>query len=646
MVSYEQIRNFMLTRAGIDKEKRRVHVNAPSLEEALQQAAIELGVKLDKIEYEVVQEGSRGVAGFGKKEWLITASEIITDKDEAAVSETDFDFDFGYKTQEATDANGEVLIALHPEGIILHVTAPVGSGRKVTQAEVIEAIEMRTMVDFDKKLVAAAVKSADGQPVKIGRFDYNPANDALLTIDLLDGEMKAMLNLTPPGLGGTDPTKDTIVRFLQNNGITFGIKEDVLERLHANPVFNTPILVAEGQYPKDGEDATIRYNFDIGGSSKARLKEKNGKVDFKELNLIQNVVEGQVLAKKILPGKGESGRTVTGKFLPAKDGKDVVFSLGKNVILAEDGLTAKAAINGQVTMLAGKLTVEPIYVVQGDVNLKTGNILFLGTVLVKGNVDDGFEIKAAGNIEVMGSVGKCLLDAEGDIIVHQGITGKSTGTVRCGKSVWSKFIENSKVDAEDLVVVSDGIINSDINARRIICKGKRASIVGGELRASEEINAKTLGSVAGSETVCSVGYDPKTKERLEELEKMKAEHEKELEELILNISTLETTKKTRKKLTPEKEKSLQALIKRAATVRQPLDEIKAEIAELHEYLNELKSSGRVSASSQVYPGVKVFIKDAFLEVRSEFRSVTFVLENSLVKVAKYEETDEDISRKG
>ncbi|MBO6100931.1 MAG: DUF342 domain-containing protein, partial [Spirochaetaceae bacterium] len=39
-----------------------------------------------------------------------------------------------------------------------------------------------------------------------------------------------------------------------------------------------------------------------------------------------------------------------------------------------------------------------------SVNIKTGNITFLGTVIVKGNVDDGFNVKASGNIEVYGTV--------------------------------------------------------------------------------------------------------------------------------------------------------------------------------------------------------------------------------------------------
>ena len=155
--------------------------------------------------------------------------------------------------------------------------------------------------------------------------------------------------------------------------------------------------------------------------------------------------------------------------------------VGKNVKLSEDGFSALAEINGQVLLLGGKINVEPIYTIPGDVNLRTGNILFLGTVIVKGNVEDGFSVKAAGNIEVFGSVGKCLVDAEGDIVVHQGIAAKTEGKIRCGKSLYSKFIEHAHVDAGEYVVVTDGIVHSHVDANKmILCQGKRAQIVGGQ----------------------------------------------------------------------------------------------------------------------------------------------------------------------
>ena len=86
-----------------------------------------------------------------------------------------------------------------------------------------------------------------------------------------------------------------------------------------------------------------------------------------------------------------------------------------------------ADVNGEATFINDKINVETVYTINGDIDLKTGNQFFLGTIIVIGNVEDGFSVKATGNIEVRGNVGKAELSAEGDVIVHQGITGKGTG---------------------------------------------------------------------------------------------------------------------------------------------------------------------------------------------------------------------------
>jgi hypothetical protein len=358
------------------------------------------------------------------------------------------------------------------------------------------------------------------------------------------------------------------------------------------------------------------------------------------------VVESQPLARKVPAERGMAGKTVTGKVLPAKNGRDIQLPLGKNVHVLDDQATIVADMNGQVVIVGGKVNVEPVYTVQGDVNLRTGNIIFLGTVLITGNVEDGFSVKAAGNIEVHGTVGKAELDAEGDIIVHQGIAGKSAGFVRAGRSLWARFIENAHVEAGALIVVSDGIINSQVDAnKKIICQGKRAHIVGGQLRAAEEINAKILGSpVSGTETICEVGYDPKSKEKLDTLADRKVAVEKQLEEIELNLQTLVNIKKQRKSLPEDKEAFLRELVERRQLSAVDLAKINKEMETIQAYLNGLKTRGRVSASAKVYPGVRIVIRDVKDDVKNEYRAVTFVLENNLIRVTKYEEPDEDIKR--
>ena len=146
------------------------------------------------------------------------------------------------------------------------------------------------------------------------------------------------------------------------------------------------------------DDARIEYKFETDRTNLKLKETANGQVDFKELNLIQNVVAGQPLAVKILAQRGKGGKTITGRYLEARNGKDIPIPLGQNTVLDKDGRTVLAEKSGHVMLMADKITVEEVYEVPG-VNIKTGNITYMGTVVCRGNVDDGFNIKASGNIE-------------------------------------------------------------------------------------------------------------------------------------------------------------------------------------------------------------------------------------------------------
>jgi uncharacterized protein (DUF342 family) len=645
MVDFVQLQVLMKERLEHDRTVRIVDAEGPTLEDAAAEAATMLGISVKHIEYEILEKGSEGFFGTGKKDWKIRAYEQIktnqTQDDESADSDNP-----EIIAPVIENKDGEAYINLRLEGAFLKVVPPLGKGKKATEKQALDILNARAVKDIDTGLVADIVKRAEGVYVKVGNFIANAINDAGLTVDVTDQEMKASILVMPPGPGGCDLTPEIILSILKRNRVYNGINKEFLETFCDKPVYKEAVVVAEGEKPINGRDAYMQYNFET-DQSKVRLKEgANGRVDFKDLNIIQNVVLGQPLARKIPPEIGTPGKTVNGKVIPARNGKEIALPLGKNVHVSEDESTIIADMNGQVILVSGKINVEPVYTVQGDVNLKTGNIIFLGTVVVTGNVEAGFSIKAAGNIEVRGTVEKAELDAEGDIIVQQGITGKSDGIIRAGRSLWARFIENAVVEAGNMVVVSDGIVNSQIDAdKRIMCQGKRAAIVGGRLRAAEEIHAKTIGSsMSGTETICEVGFDPKGKERLDSLTVSRDAAKKQLDEVLLNLRTLINIKKQRKSLPEDKEAYLHELMDKRQQLLEDVRKISADLEAAQSYLDNLKNRGKVSASHKVYAGVKIIIRDIREDVRIEYKAVTFILENDLIRVTKYEEPDAETIR--
>ncbi|MBU0936345.1 MAG: FapA family protein, partial [Spirochaetes bacterium] len=497
-IGLDSVRELMRRYLDEDGDKRTVEAEGYTIEEALNSAAVQLDCPVGRLEYDVEEKGSAGFVGLAKRKWKIVAHELSSRKQVEAIHSSDFDLDMGDIADAVPvikDRDGQVYVRLSTDGALLKVAPPLGKGRKASEKKAVEKLHLRAVHDFDEAIVREIVKAANGDWVRVGSFIANPAADALMSVDVGAQDMEARVILTPPQPGGCDLSREIILGYLRNNKVVFGIIEETIQELEDSPRYKEPILVATGQRPQNGQDASVQFFFET-DKTKLHLEEKNGKVDYKELQLVQNVMEGQPLAKKVPAKPGVAGRTVTGKVLPARNGKDMPMPIGKNVKVAGDGLTILAEVNGEANFLNGKVNVETVYTINGDIDLKTGNKFFLGTIIVLGNVSDGFSVKATGNIEIKGNVGKAEISAEGDIVVHQGITGKGGGVISAGKNVWAKFIENANVSAGENVIVSQSIINSEIVAdKRIICSGgKHAAIIGGRYRACEEITAKTIGT--------------------------------------------------------------------------------------------------------------------------------------------------------
>ncbi|GAB6988940.1 DUF342 domain-containing protein [Paenibacillus pini] len=317
-------------------------------------------------------------------------------------------------------------------------------------------------------------------------------------------------------------SEDELNLFLRNHQINHGIEIATLSRIASHPeefMFNrTP--VAMGDQPQSGKDGRIEFVFKLSDEKQHRpLEISDGKVDYKELINLNNVNKGQLIAKKIPPEPGKIGFSVTGEPIPFKPGKEAFFKVGKNVVLDSEQTSMYAAIDGLITLTdKNKVNVFPVYEVNGDVDYSIGNIDFVGTVVIRGNVLTGFRIKAAGDIRVVGGVEGAELEAEGSIEITSGIIGYNKGYVKAGKNVKSSFIQDGNVVAGEEVIVSQSIMHSNIRAgKNVICNGTKGLIVGGSIQAGERVVARTIGNSMSTITNIEVGVLPELRNELVDL---------------------------------------------------------------------------------------------------------------------------------
>ena len=179
-----------------------------------------------------------------------------------------------------------------------------------------------------------------------------------------------------------------------------------------------------------------------------------------------------------MPAKpGIPGTAVTGNEIPPKDGKEAHFKIGKNIVVNAEKTAMYSAIDGLVTKTEKeKINVFPVYEVNGDVDYNVGNIDFVGTVVIRGNILTGFRVKASGDIRVTGGIEGAEVESDGSIEISGGIIGSNKGYVKAGHNVRCSFIQEGNVLAGEDIIVSQSIMHSNVRAgRNVKCTGAKGT---------------------------------------------------------------------------------------------------------------------------------------------------------------------------
>ncbi|MWV43523.1 DUF342 domain-containing protein [Paenibacillus sp. HJL G12] len=435
------------------------------------------------------------------------------------------------------------------------------------------------------------------------------ALDTFLSVTFSDDKSVAYIQFSKRE-EGFKCTEDELMLFLRSHQIQFGIERDIISRIASHPeeyMFSrTP--VAMGEQPVSGKDGYVEYAFKLRDEREQKpLETADGKVDYKELLSLNNVIKGQLIAKKVPPQPGKPGTSVTGDLIPFKPGKEAFFKVGKNVVLDPEQVAMYAAIDGLIaTTDKGKVNVFPVYEVNGDVDYSVGNIDFVGTVVIRGNVLTGFRVKAAGDIRVVGGVEGAELDAEGSIEITSGIIGYNKGYVKAGRNVKSSFIQDGNVIAGEDVIVSQSIMHSNIRAgKNIICNGTKGLIVGGSIQAGERVTARTVGNSMSTMTSIEVGVQPELRNELTDLRARTKQLLEALDKTDKALHLLNQLASTGQ-LTPDKVALRVKLNATKKSNQREQTEVKERILEIEKTLEDTVKA-RVDIIKMIYGGAKIVI---------------------------------------
>tara|TARA_Y100000589_G_scaffold212531_1_gene200293 strand:+ start:2082 stop:3614 length:1533 start_codon:yes stop_codon:yes gene_type:complete len=403
--------------------------------------------------------------------------------------------------------------------------------------------------------------------------------------------------------------KPEVISVLESLNIIHGIDEEKIEAL-CNDInlSNLPVVdkaIARGSKPKIGHDAKIKYFFEV-EPKKMLQEDENGRINFKELNLINNVEQGDLLAQKIPMVNPVAGTNIYGQPVLPDPVKDTDFVPGKNTKVSEDGLKCLAAIDGEVKLEKKMIQVSPIFIIDGDVSLDTGNITFNGTVQVYGDVRSGFSIKAKRDIIIRGMVESAELTAGGNIVIQNGFVAQNKGHIRCRGNLDVKYIDQGKVTCHGDLRVESSILHSDVTCFSEM-KLPFARIIGGSTTVVKNIEIRELGTKLGVPTEITVGDKPIINQRLIDL-RSQLDEKNQLYEKMKSVKNLpiEQVEANLKNLPDKLAKTLHLVLEKNEEIISEIQTLESMIQKL-EILFRMKTRSKLIVNLKVFPNVTIII---------------------------------------
>lgn len=439
-------------------------------------------------------------------------------------------------------------------------------------------------------------------------------------VEISEDAMLAYLLVLEP-LPGEIYSVAYLKRMLEQAGVTYGIKEEVLQNIITNRLYEMRLLVAEGVPAVDGTDGTYQYHFQMNPDKKPKIRE-DGSVDYWSLNLIQTVVKGQVIAIYEPAKQGMIGMTVTGQEIAPKHGKELPPLRGKGFERTDDNLTYVATTDGKIELVNDRICINNFHEIFSNIDMLFGNIDFAGDVVIHGNICSGMSVKAGGTLTVDGVVEGATVWAGKDIVLRGGVLGDGRAEVSAKGNIYARFFEYAKVDALGSIE-ADAFLQCEVECRKnILIKGKKGAIVGGRVHAIEGIEANEIGNESEIDSMIEVGIDQSVYKEMAELRQSQMElreNVRKLEDGIRQFDALGEQRGVSYKNDPRRAALLRAMIRDSSME-------KMKTARLEELSNQETASknASVKVNRTIYPGTTVTINGVKTVVKEEQFAVEYV----------------------
>ena len=380
-----------------------------------------------------------------------------------------------------------------------------------------------TYFSEDNKTIMASII---GYP-RVDSMDVAEGKEPVLLVSvnpfvrISSDSMQATLILQPSLAKGLNARNETLPELLKEADITFGINEITLRK--ASQILEDgcddfhDIPIATGQAAVSGKNEQLEFAFEIGPIAGKMLED--GSIDFRERKIMIGVNANELLAIRVPAVPGVAGMNVMGQEIEPDGGREIDFKISDDTSYDEESGEVRATKAGVLTVVNdSQIRVCSRQDIKGDVDYETGNVESKNCVTVRGCVQPGFEIEAAGDIEVYKEVMSGTLQSDSNIVVKGGITGQNTEITAKG-DVDILFIEQGKIAAGGNVVIRKQTYYSDISAGGDIRYKYAGQLIGGNIIAGGQLMVANVGSDNSTPAMLAAGVDVERYSLYKELKK-------------------------------------------------------------------------------------------------------------------------------
>lgn len=469
-------------------------------------------------------------------------------------------------------------------------------------------------------LAETTLKVSDETQLAYGEFgDYKVSYDG----------MKVEAVFYPPFENGAKLDKTEIIQDLKHKGVIYGIDESVIDTFIHERQYGKAYIVAVGKMPREGKDGYIEYKFNQDLKPRPKMND-DGTVDFHSLENVNHIKAGDVVAILHPEDAGEAGIDVSGRKVNPDKVKHIVFRFGRDLVISDDGKQLISQVNGHVILENDKIFVSNVLELV-NIDNSTGDIEYNGDVMIKGNILAGFSVKAKGDVVVQGVVEGATVIAGGNVTLNRGVQGMNKAVIKAGGNIVSKFIESASLVEADGDIEADSILHSRVVAKGSInATGKKGLIIGGDVKATSVIQAKTIGNEMGTATVVGVGVNPAMKKRMDELRKslsVKGDNKIQLTQLMTALRKKQDMEGT---LDKEKQEMLSKTMRNLLILDQELNADKKEFEQIRSSIGEEKNAC-IKVSNVAYVGTKLMFGDICMFLKEKYNYCQFRKEGADIK---------------